>query len=41
MNELMTLSEDEIIHLIEVMINDGIGDSYALEEVEKLWLKNI
>ena len=36
-----TLSEDEIIHLIEVMINDGIGDSYALEEVEKLWLKDI
>ena len=32
-----TLSEDEIKHLIEVMINDGIGDSYALEEVEKLW----
>ena len=36
-----TLSEDEIIHLIEVMINEGIGDSYALEEVEKLWLKDI
>ena len=36
-----TLSEDEIIQLIEVMINEGIGDSYALEEVEKLWLKDI
>ena len=32
-----TLSEDEIKHLIKVMKNDGIGDSYALEEVEKLW----
>ena len=36
-----TLSEDEIKHLIKVMKNDGIGDSYALEEVEKLWLKDI
>jgi len=36
-----TLSEDEIKHLIEVMKNDGIGDSYALEEVEKLWSKDI
>ena len=32
-----TLSEDEIKHLIKVMKNEGIGDSYALEEVEKLW----
>ena len=29
-----TLSEDEIKHLIKVMKNEGIGDSYALEEVE-------
>lgn len=36
-----TLSEDEIKHLIKVMKNDGIGDGYALEEVEKLWSKNI
>ena len=36
-----TLSEDEIKHLIKVMKNDGIGDSYALEEVEKLWSKDI
>ena len=36
-----TLSEDEIKHLIEVMKNDGIGDSYALEEVDKLWSKDI
>lgn len=36
-----TLSEDEIKHLIKVMENEGIGDCYALEEVEKLWLKNI
>lgn len=36
-----TLSEDEIIHLIKVMKNEGIGDSYALEEVEKLWSKDI
>ena len=36
-----TLSEDEIKHLIKVMKNEGIGDSYALEEVEKLWLKDI
>lgn len=32
-----TLSEDEIKHLIKVMKNEGIGDCYALEEVEKLW----
>ena len=32
-----TLSEDEIKHLIKVMKNEGIGDGYALEEVEKLW----
>lgn len=36
-----TLSEDEIKHLIKVMKNEGIGDGYALEEVEKLWLKDI
>lgn len=36
-----TLSEDEIKHLIKVMKKEGIGDSYALEEVEKLWLKDI
>lgn len=36
-----TLSEDEIKHLIKVMKNDGIGDSYALEDVEKLWSKDI
>ena len=36
-----TLSEDEIKYLIKVMKNDGIGDSYALEEVEKLWSKDI
>ena len=36
-----TLSEDEIKHLIKVMKNEGIGDSYALEEVDKLWSKNI
>lgn len=36
-----TLSEDEIKHLIKVMKKDAIGDSYALEEVEKLWLKDI
>ena len=36
-----TLSEDEIKHLIKLMKNDGIGDSYALEEVEKLWSKDI
>ena len=36
-----TLSEDEINHLIKVMKNDGIGDSDALEEVEKLWSKDI
>ena len=32
-----TLSEDEIKHLIKMMKNEGIGDSYTLEEVEKLW----
>ena len=36
-----TLSEDEIKHLIKVMKNEGIGDSYALEEVEKSWSKDI
>ena len=36
-----TLSEDEIKHLIKVMKNEGIGDSYSLEEVEKLWSKDI
>lgn len=36
-----TLSEDEIKHLIKVMKKQGIGDSYALEEVEKLWSKDI
>ena len=36
-----TLSEDEIKHLIKVMKNDGIGDGYALEDVEKLWSKDI
>ena len=36
-----TLSEDEIKYLIKVMKNEGIGDSYALEEVEKLWSKDI
>ena len=36
-----TLSEDEIKHLIKVMKNDGIGDSYALEEVNNLWSKDI
>ena len=36
-----TLSEDEIKHLIKLMKNEGIGDSYALEEVEKLWSKDI
>lgn len=36
-----TLSEDEIKHLIKVMKKEGIGDSYALEEVEKLWSKDI
>lgn len=36
-----TLSEDEINHLIKVMKNEGIGDSYALEEVKKLWSKDI
>ena len=36
-----TLSEDEIKYLITVMEKNGIGDSYALEEVEKLWSKDI
>lgn len=36
-----TLSEEEIKHLIKVMKEDGIGDSYALEEVDKLWSKDI
>ena len=40
-NFINTLSEDEIKHLIKVIKNDGIGDSYALEEVEKLWSKDI
>ena len=40
-NFINTLSEDEIKHLIKVMKNEGIGDGYALEEVEKLWSKDI
>ena len=40
-NFINTLSEDEIKHLIKVMKNDGIGDGYALEEVDKLWSKDI
>lgn len=36
-----TLSEDEIKYLIKVMKNGGVGDKYALEEVEKLWSKDI
>lgn len=36
-----TLSEDEIKCLITVMEKNGIGDSYALEEVKKLWSKDI
>ena len=36
-----TLTEDEIKHLIKVMKNEGIGDGYALEEVNKLWSKDI
>lgn len=36
-----TLSEDEIKYLIKVMKKGGVGDSYALEEVEKLWSKDI
>ena len=36
-----TLSEDEIKHLIKVIKKEGIGDSYALEEVDKLWSKDI
>ena len=38
---ISTLSEDEIKHLIKVMKNDGIGNGYALEEVDKLWSKDI
>ena len=40
-NFINTLSEDEIKYLIKVMKNEGIGDVYALEEVEKLWSKDI
>ena len=40
-NFINTLSEDEIKHLIKVMKNEGIGDGYALEEVKKLWSKDI
>ena len=40
-NFINTLSEDEIKYLITVMEKEGIGDSYALEEVEKLWSKDI
>ena len=40
-NFINTLSENEIKHLIKVMKNEGIGDGYALEEVEKLWSKDI
>lgn len=36
-----TLSEDEIKYLIKVMKNGGVGDKYTLEEVEKLWSKDI
>lgn len=36
-----TLTEDEIKYLINVMEKNGIGDSYALEEVKKLWSKDI
>ena len=36
-----TLSEDEIKHLIKVMKDEGIGDGYALEEVDNLWSKDI
>ena len=36
-----TLSEYEIKHLIKLMKNEGIGDGHALEEVEKLWSKDI
>lgn len=36
-----TLSEDEIKYLITVMEKNGIGDNYALEEVKKLWSKDI
>ena len=32
---------NEIKHLIKMMKNEGIGDGYALEEVEKLWSKDI
>lgn len=40
-NFINTLSVDEIKYLIKVMKKDGVGDGYALEEVEKLWLKDI
>lgn len=36
-----TLTEDEIKYLITVMEKNGVGDSYALEEVDKLWSKDI
>lgn len=36
-----TLREDEIKYLIKVMKNGGVGDKCTLEEVEKLWLKDI
>ena len=36
-----TLSEDEIKYLIKIMKKNGVGDCYALEEVEKLWSKDI
>ena len=36
-----TLSEDEIKHLKKEKKNEGIGDGYALEEVDKLWSKDI
>ncbi len=36
-----TLGEDEIKYLIKVMKKNGVGDGYALEEVEKLWSKDI
>ena len=32
---------NKIKHLIKVMKNEGMGDGYALEEVEKLWSKDI
>lgn len=36
-----TLSEDEIKYLIKVIKNERFGDKYALEEVDKLWSKDI